>query len=652
MERRRLLKHGLAATGGLLVLRRGGLARAFFDTCRPLDESGPTLPGIDIAEHRYSLPLLIPPVMPMAGRRHEHGARFDYYEIAVRQFYQHVLPPGLHRGPTKVWGYGSIHHPETFSYPAFTIEATWRRPARVKWINDLKDPATGRFLPHLLTVDPTLHWANPPGGVEGRDTRPVFTGECPPDPYRGPVPIVTHLHGAAGVRQESDGYPEAWFLPAARNIPRDYARTGTFYDYYKRTSPLGHLWEPGAAVFEYPNDQRPTTLWYHDHTLGITRLNVYAGPAGFYLLRGGPDDLPCGTLPGPAPRPGDCPDAKVYEIPLVIQDRSFNDDGSLFYPKSRGLPPDSTDLYIPGGDISPYWVPEFFGDVMVVNGRAWPYLEVEQRRYRFRILNGSNSRFLILQMEHGLRFWQIGSDGGFLPAPVERDTLLLAPAERADVIVDFSRVRAGTEIVLLNLGPDTPFPGDLVPADPATTGQVMQFRVVKATSRDTSTPPHRLRLPSFEPLGEARAVRRLSLNEESSAVDPDVGPRAALLGTFSDGPRPLHWDDRVTENPATGSTEIWELHNFTMDAHPIHVHEVQFQVVNRQSADGMVRGPDAGEEGFKDTVIAYPDEITRIKLRFDRPGRFVWHCHILEHEDNEMMRPYQIGPMPRDIPRR
>ncbi|KYF62425.1 bilirubin oxidase [Sorangium cellulosum] len=636
------------------MLQRGGLARAFFDACRPLDDSGPTLPGTCIADYRYTLPLLIPPVMPMAGKHHEHGARVDYYEIAVRQFYQHILPPGLRRGPTKVWGYGSIHDPESFSYPGFTIEATWRRPVRVKWINDLKDPVTGRFLPHLLTVDPTLHWANPPGGVEGRDMRPVFTGECPPDPYRGPVPIVTHLHGAAGVRQESDGYPEAWYLPAARRLPRDYATTGTFYDYYKHTSPLGHLWTPGAAVFEYPNDQRATALWCHDHTLGMTRLNVYAGPAAFYLLRGGPDDLPRGVLPGPAPRPGDRPDAKVYEIPLVIQDRSFNHDGSLFYPRSRGLPPELAALYIPTGDISPYWVPEFFGDVMVVNGRAWPYLEVEPRRYRFRILNGSGSRFLILQMENGLPFWQIGSDGGFLPAPVKRDTLLLAPAERADVIVDFSGIGAGTKFVLLNLGPDAPFPGDLMAANRATTGEVMQFRVVKAMSRDTSIPPHWLSLPRLDPLGEARAVRRLSLNEENSAVRDTVGPRAALLGTLSDSGSAVHkhWDDLVTENPATGATEIWELHNFTMDAHPIHVHDVQFQVVERESFNGARRGPDPGEEGFKDTVIAYPDEITRFKVRFDRPGRFVWHCHILEHEDNEMMRPYQIGPMPRDIPRR
>ncbi|MGK4000784.1 multicopper oxidase family protein [Sorangium sp. So ce1024] len=657
MERRRLLKHGLAAAGGLLVLRRGGLARAFLGACPPLEESGPTLPGIRIAEHRYSRPLLIPPVMPRAGTHQELDARFDDYEIAVRQLEQHVLPTALGLLPTTVWGYGSIHAPETFSYPAFTIEATWRRPVRVKWINDLKHPVTGRFLPHLLTVDPTLHWANPPGGLDGRDMRPTFSGDCPPAPYDGPVPIVTHLHGATAVRQESDGYPEAWYLPAARNIPPGYAKTGTFYDHYKRTSPLGHLWEPGSAVFDYPNDQRATTLWYHDHTLGITRLNVYAGPAGFYLLRGGPDDLPRGTLPGPAPAAGDRAGTRVYEIPLVIQDRSFNDDGSLFYPKRRGLPPDSTHLYIPRGDISPCWVPEFFGDVMVVNGRAWPYLEVEQRRYRFRILNGSGSRFLLLKMENGLPFWQIGSDGGFLPAPVERDTLLLAPAERADVIVDFSGVRAGAEIVLLNLGPDGPFPGDMAaPADPATTGQVMQFRVARATSRDTSTPPHRLGLPRLEPLGEPRAVRRLSLNEVSSDVDPEVGPREALLGTFSrpgsDDPRPLHWDDPVTENPATGSTEIWELHNFTMDAHPMHVHELQFQVIDRQPFDGAVRGPDAGEEGFKDTVIAYPSEITRIKVKFDRPGRFVWHCHILEHEDNEMMRPFQIGPMPTDIPKR
>ncbi|WP_437979364.1 multicopper oxidase [Sorangium sp. So ce295] len=624
--------------------------------CPDVPGSAPTLSGAAIP--RYTRPLLIPEVMPLATGLGAGSAGSDAYEIAVRQIEQHILPPELGLPPTTVWSYGSVHHPETFAYPAFTVEARYRRPVRVKWINDLRDPETGRFLPHLLPVDPTLHWANPPGGAQGRDSRPAFPGDCPPGPYRGPVPIVTHLHGMARMGQENDGYPEAWYLPAATDIPEGYAATGTFYDYYQRTSPLGGLWEPGAAVFQYPNDQRAATLWYHDHTLGITRLNVYAGPAGFYLIRGGPDDLPQGVLPGPAPRPGDRPGARVYEIPLLIQDRSFNDDGSLFYPASRGLAPELADIYIPKGDISPIWVPEFFGDVLVVNGQAWPYLEVEQRRYRFRILNGSASRFLILKMDNGLPFWQIGSDGGFLPSPVERGTLLLAPAERADVIVDFSGVRAGAEPVLLNLGPDAPFTGGpQAAADPATTGQVMQLRVVPATGADSSTPPHRLALPRLAPLGDAALVRQVSLSDLSSALRPDAGLSVAALGTLEPPPgsraaRPLFWHDPITENPALGSTEVWEIYNFTVDAHPIHVHEVHFAIVDRQPFDGAPRPPEAGEEGRKDTVVALPFEITRIKMVFESPGRFVWHCHILEHEDNEMMRPYQIGPTPPGIPTR
>jgi spore coat protein A len=279
---------------------------------------------------------------------------------------------------TTVWGYGSINQQSTFNYPAFTMEAQVDRPVRVKWVNNLVD-GSGNYLPHLLPVDPTLHWANPPGGADGRDMRPEFLKT--PGPYTGPVPIVTHLHGGHS-REESDGYAEAWDLPEANNIPPDYAMVGSFYDEFKATSEslLGATWAPGTVVFQYDNDQRASTLWFHDHTLGMTRLNVYAGPAGFYLLRGGSSDLPTGVLPGPAPKLGDLPGTTYNEIPIAVQDRSFNSDGSLFYPSSRAFFDGFGGPYIPGSDVSPIWNPEFFGNTMVVNGRPWPFLEVEPRR--------------------------------------------------------------------------------------------------------------------------------------------------------------------------------------------------------------------------------------------------------------------------------
>jgi bilirubin oxidase len=593
---------------------------------------------------------MIPAAMPRTGLIPlPNGEAVDYYEIAVRQFTQQILPTSLPR--TMVWGYGSVRYPGSFAYPAGTIEAQYGRPVRVKWINDLKDRA-GRYLPHLLPVDPTLHWANPPGGLTERDTRPTYADT--PGPYTGPVPTVPHLHGIEDVAQESDGFPEAWFLPPASDIPAGYATTGTAYDIFKDSSALGSLWKPGAAVFEYPNSQRATTLWYHDHTLGLTRANVYAGPTGFYLLRGGDDDAVAGQLPGPAPKRGDAPGTRYYEIPLVIQDRSFNVDGSLFYPASREFFDGFTGPYSgnSGSDIAPIWNPEVFANTMVVNGRTWPYLNVERRRYRFRVLNACNSRFLILKLSNGLPFWQIGADGGFLPAPVMREELLMAPAERADVIVDFTQVPVGTQIVVRNLGPDEPFGGgvpgvDFEAADPSTTGQVLQFRVVPVTSKDRSTPPSQLCLPKFRGLPRPTSTRQVSLNEVDSAVLPGIGPRAGLLGIVDQGGMgmPMMWADAATETPALGSTEVWEICNYTEDAHPVHLHTVQFQVVNRQTFDtatgapaGRPRQPEPGETGFKDMVIAYPGEVTRIKVQFNTPGRFVWHCHILEHEDNEMMR--------------
>ncbi|MHC4415370.1 MAG: multicopper oxidase family protein [Planctomycetota bacterium] len=635
---------------------------------------GGTLDPTDVP--KYVRPMVIPPAMPRTGKINRKGAKnIDYYEIAVREFPQHILPEIMGLPPTTVWSYGSVNHPGTFNYPAFTIEAKWKAPVRVKWINDLVDE-DGNFLPHLLPVDQTLHWANPPGPRDARGTDQT--------PYTGPVPMVVHVHGA-DTHEESDGYPEAWYLPALDELPDgiNFA-TGTWYDTFQAQfeSRFGVAWEPGTSVYQYPNEQRATTLWYHDHALGMTRVNVYAGPAGFYLLRGGPDDEVIGRLPGPAPALGDPPGKKYFETPIVIQDRSFNDDGSLFYPDNRaffeGLEPDQLEIpFIPdpacGGepsDVAPIWNPEFFGNVTVVNGVSWPFLEVEKRRYRFRFLNGCQSRFLILRFDNGMPFYQIGAEGGFLPAPLMLNELLVAPAERADVIVDFSDVPVDTEIILLNFGPDEPYGGgipgvDFDPADPDTTGQVMQFKVVKRKGPDRSTPPMDLILPPITPLGPADLVRQLSLNEEESQTvlvteDEDgniildcasgepFGPTAALLGTVDDNGdgNPLLWNDPITENPMVGATEIWEIYNFTEDAHPIHVHLVQFQVVEREDEDGNIRGPEPWETGFKDTVIALPDEITRIKARFDKEGLYVWHCHILEHEDNEMMRPYYVGTMP------
>jgi len=638
---------------------------------------------------KYATPMLIPPVMPRAGTVVLPGGRpADYYEISMKQFAQQILPTPLPM--TTVWGYGAVSSDSRqglllHNAPSLTIEARWRRPVRVKWINDLKD-ASGNFLPHLLSIDPTLHWANPPGGAAGRDMRPDFTST--PGPYTGPVPIVTHVHGAVGVGDESDGYAEAWYLPAAGNVPAGYATEGTWYNFFagKAASKFAVSWGPGFATFQYPNENRASTIWYHDHTLGITRLNVYAGPAGFYLVRGGPAgdgrvlDGRTGlvaVLPGPAPKEIDrFPSNKTYyEIPIVIQDRSFNSDGSLFYPDTRAFFGNHiAGPYIPDTDISPVWNPEFFGNMIMVNGNTWPFQVVEQRRYRLRFLNGCNSRFLILDFNNipGVEVWQIGNEGGFLAAPVNLtagngNRLLMGIAERADLIADFTSVAVGN-YVLGNVGPDEPFGGGspgigFEPADANSTGQVMQLRVVPAVAADPTTPPQFLQLPAIVPLPATTLTRRLALLEEESDFFDE--PAEAQLGTVAEDPNTgigtwtaRKWEDSVTENPAVGATELWEFYNATEDAHPMHIHEIAFEVVNRQDillnegnqqvlvAAGSVRTPrEPWESGFKDTVIAYPGQVTRVRARFSTSGQFVWHCHIVEHEDNEMMRPYRVGPV-------
>jgi len=487
-------------------------------TAAPLP--GGTLDPLTIP--KYVTPLVIPPVM-----KNDSGIA-NKYNIAVRQFRQQILPGGIWNTlngrkdkfpPTTVWSYGpdadtppavAPASDSQFNYPAYTIETIADVPVKVRWINGLVDKQ-GRFLPHILPIDQTLHWANPPmlciDGTSKTDCRGFI-----PQRYTGPVPIVTHVHGSH-VEGHSDGYPEAWWLPKANNIPKGYATKGTLFDDATGTNP-GTL---GYADFEYRNDQPATTLWYHDHTLGMTRSNVYAGPAGFWLVRGGPHDGATAAgitavLPGPAPVAGEgvmtvnLPKnlggerEKYREIPIVIQDRSFNADGSLFYPETRaffeGVTPKQLQIpFIPNdkSDISPIWNPEAFFNVMVVNGVSWPKLEVappstsplpERLQLPFLWLKFSNPK---------VKVWQIGAEQGFLPAPVLMNNnldgsgdgtaqLLMALAERADVIVDFRGLANGTEIELRNIGPDEPFGGgkpeaDFDPADPDTTGKVMKFVV-------------------------------------------------------------------------------------------------------------------------------------------------------------------------------
>lgn len=329
---------------------------------------------------------------------------------------------------------------------------------------------------------------------------------------QSPVPIVTHLHGGE-TEPSSDGNPEAWFTAGE-------AITGPAFI---------------KSRYHYVNDQEPTTLWYHNHTLGTTRLNVAMGLAGFYILCD-----PRNPLDG---NDSELPRSK-YEVPLVIQDRSFNDDGSLAFP-DVGVNP----------DIHPYWVPEFFGDSIMVNGKVWPDLNVEPRQYRFRVLNGSNARFYNLSFSNQMPFKQIGTDGGYLPKPVQLVSLLIAPGERADILVDFSQLSPGTKLILTN-NANAPFPdGD--PPDSLTTGQIMQFTVLNKPA--ILPPPLPEVLNYLVPLEHNSKIRTLTLYE----VQGPNGPLEILLNGQK-------WSSPVSELPLVGSTEDWQFVNLTEDAHPMH----------------------------------------------------------------------------------
>ena len=504
----------------------------------------------------------------------------NQYEIAVRQFrrWAGLVDPRTGRPlQTTLWGYDG-------QSPGPTFDVRRGEPVMVRWTNALLAGAAP--LPHLLPVDRSIHVAHTNAGAASG------------------VPLVTHLHGGH-TEASSDGDPEAWFTPG-------FGERGPAFE---------------KEAYRYDNDQQAATLWYHDHALGLTRLNVGAGLAGFYLIRDEHEDslgLPSGD----------------YEIPLLIQDRTFTASGELFiasHPKARGAP-------------NPSIQEEAFGAAILVNGMIWPFETVEPRRYRLRLLNGSDSRFYTLAFEPRVPFVLIGTDAGFLDSPVVLDKLTLAPAERADVIVDFSRRNVrGRQVMLLNSAP-TPFPkGE--PANPRTTGRVMAFRVGTGPVTDASGIPGRLR---SEPLPEAvppTVTRELVLLEDKDAF----GRSKTLLGTVRDGAKT--WHDPITEDPLIDTVEAWDIYNTTDDTHPIHIHLVQFRVVSHRRFDGKPQangalervkwlgndsppGPD--ERGPKDTVRVSPNTRTRVVMRFDRPGRYVWHCHILSHEDHEMMRPFLV----------
>ena len=393
---------------------------------------------------KFVAPLVVLPVMPPSSP--------NAYSIAMRQISQQILPRPF--AATEVWAYGSTADDRTFHSPAWTIEARRGVATEVTWINELKD-ANGHYLPHLLPVDPTLHWANPPGP---RDMRSTFT--TTPGPYKGPVPIVTHVHGMENVEDWSDGYPEAWYLPAASNLSPDHAREGTWYDFFRGKSG-GRGWASGQATYRYPNSQRPSALWFHDHTLGITRLNLYAGPAGFYIIRSeAASDHP--TVAG-GNNTATLPDGR-YEIAFVVQDRSFNADGSLYTGLALTLRPLCRPVYSErrrvanlGTRILRQLHAGERPGLALPFGRAATLPPSHPERIQLALPDS--------EIQRPRRRHLADRDGGRISARTGQDEAALAgPAERADVIVDFAKVRPGQNITLRNIGPDGPYQTDKVGA--------------------------------------------------------------------------------------------------------------------------------------------------------------------------------------------
>ncbi|APV44758.1 Tat (twin-arginine translocation) pathway signal sequence [Dehalogenimonas formicexedens] len=764
----------IAATGLQLVdskrVHAANLTDASFTPQTPLEDS------TTIEQFAQPLPLLSVaggPIQTIVAGASQIG-------ISMEEFRARMLPDsfapasGGNYDGTWVWGYlsaGTDKGPTRETYTGPVLVATRGKPTEFKFTNNLGTTDSTQIQAYTYSIDQSLHWANPngvPRYVEYDTPDPKFIGN--PAHYSGPIPAAVHLHGAEDPAA-IDGGPESWFVSDGSKVGKAfYSKDGNSAKNY--------------CIYRYPNVQEAAPLWFHDHTLGATRLNVYCGLAGAYALIDPNLSLPPGLnatgLRGGALGPNPSDDTLV---PLVIQDRKFDTDGQLYFTGG----PDDPDNPSPTPDHL-YWSPEFFGNTIAVNGKVWPYLEVKAQRYRFFLINGSNARTYRLTFQDTAAtvnsahpvIWQIGTDQGYLDKPVRLTELMVMPGERAEFIIDFAGLSDGTKLVLNNLGPDSPFGGDLNDqAVPSTTGRVMQFVVVSGASLvDTSFDPSvagasirskkdaivRLVDPAAGTLAKgvvADLTRSLVLVEiakyEPDGVNLDGkffagGPAEVLVNNSKwMGLRPSDSDPNemmrpplipvnggvadgvgnwLTELPKEGDTEIWEIVNTTMDAHPIHTHLAQFQLMNRQSfylgdgapdgyqavyngsfpgsefipaygpplsygpstasgnkyggnpdvspfLDGDVLPPKPNEAGWKDTVLALPGYVTRFvvrwaatdlgiknnsnaaSLRYDFipndaiPGRsgaiydYVWHCHIVDHEDNEMMRPDAVVPDPR-----
>jgi spore coat protein A, manganese oxidase len=571
------------------------------------------------------------------------------YTVTMSSFMEQILPSSMNL-LTPVWGYGGIAKDALTgaplgyvqSVPGPSFEAVRNIPIQVKWVNNITSP-------FMFQVDPTIHWADPNNNGMPTSPYPSYPPGFPQDQVD--VPTVPHLHGSE-TQSYYDGTPDEWFTASGQH--------GSAYSTYEPT-------DPNAAVYYYPNSQPAAALWYHDHALGLTRINVMSGLAGDYFLRdpNSSKDYVAPLLP-----------SGKYEMPLIIQDRTFHEDGSLWFPNNGTNP-----------DVHPYWVDGFLGNTIMVNGKVWPNMNVDAGQYRFRLLDASNSRFYFLSFVNTetnatIPFTQIGSDGGYLRSSVPMTNLTMAPAERADIIVDFSGLAPGTKILVKN----SALTGG--PSDAYTVGQVMQLTVTANTGDKPNTLPTLLNptlsVSTYPNLPAPTKTRILTMFREN-------GPNGPLIMLLNG----QKWDGIVSELPVLGTTEDWIFVDLSNGVHPLHLHLIQFQIVSRQNFDAIGYASDwlslqrkalgnqtatppwpvdfipkelpvdpylngtsisapPNEQGWKDTVLSYPFEVTVIRVRFasqdgaafqfdatQGPG-YVWHCHILDHEDNEMMRPYKV----------